>query len=692
MYLNSNPFYKFVFLFFIGIICGIHFNLNPAYILGLTLTQILLVLLFLSIEYFYKIKKVTLALWKGVTINFLFFTVGILLVHANLALKRSYHYSNYYTEGAYIVAFVDKVLEEGENSLKTELQITNVLNGDSIFQTKGRVKAYLAKDISLKLGDYIITNARLNSFTAPLNPNEFDYRQYLSYKGISHQVYINSEYAKIKKLDRQEHELIYYAYTARGHLLNLLKTSGISEQNLPIASALLLGYKEKIDDETAANFSGSGAMHVLAVSGLHVGIVYLLFNSLLFFLDRIKAMKYVKPVLVVLLLWCYAFITGMSPSVSRAVTMITLYVFGKAIGRQIQVQNIILSSAFILLVINPFMIKEVGFQLSYAAVIGIIFLYPVFYNTITFKFKAKHVNYVLDKIWILVCISVAAQIATVPLSLYYFHQFPLLFIISNLLVIPIATIVLYLGVVMFMLFPFPFNLAQYLGYTINKLLDGLNFVTEGINNIPHSVLTRVYLTIPMVVVAYLIIVFLFRFVKAQKSYWLQFSLVSAIVMSSLVFINQWHVSQQKKVTVYNVNKQTVLQIYHGRKAYTIHNCKTRKAINQMNYVINHNMGFSGINENIFIDIDDIYKGKTLFYDKGVLAYEDKRMLIDKYFNSKKVSIIKPDYLVGCIHPYENYENNESFFLISDGNCKVKKELLQPNTWYTSIAGAYEFKL
>ena len=328
--LSINPFYKFIFLYIVGILFGIHFDISVPLIFGGLLCFSTLCFILIILEYLRKSLYPTI--WKGLIINFLFLCVGVIHAEVNKYNEKKFHFSNVYDKYDYFIGYVNKTIEPGENSLKTELVITDIIDSSQKrYSTTGTIKAYLAKDIHLQLGDYIICNARIDEVSAPSNPNEFDYRQYLSYQGIFHQVYINEKYSSLVKLPKQQEKFVFWAYNARKYLLQLLDHCNLKPKNNQIAAALLLGYKENIDSETSQNFSGSGAMHVLAVSGLHVGIIYLLFNYLLFFLDRNHHTKLLKSFVILCVLWFYAFITGMSPSVSRAVTMLTLYIIRKSV-------------------------------------------------------------------------------------------------------------------------------------------------------------------------------------------------------------------------------------------------------------------------------------------------------------------------------------------------------------------------
>src|SRR5690606_19594565 len=229
-----------------------------------------------------------------------------------------------------------------------------------------------------------------------------------------------------------------YALSLRQRMVEKLDRSFQDTDALAIASALVLGYQNQISQETLDTFSITGTIHVLSVSGLHVGIVFVVFSSLLFWMKN-KKWKIIKAMILICLIWGYALITGLSSSVLRASIMISFGIIAFSFSRKGNIYNIIAASAFFLLLYNPHFISGIGFKLSYLAVLGIVFLYPKI-NTF---FNIK--NRFLSAIWSSSAISIAAQIATFPLVLYYFHFFPVYFLPANVLIILPASFVVYLG-------------------------------------------------------------------------------------------------------------------------------------------------------------------------------------------------------------------------------------------------------
>ncbi|PCH96528.1 MAG: hypothetical protein COB85_03460 [Bacteroidetes bacterium] len=357
--------------------------------------------------------------------------------------------------------------------VQADLEVLGYYEKERLIPAKGRVRVKIEAGENaarLAYGDRIIFSSRLNVVEGPLNPEEFSYKNYLALQSIYHQAFIKEGNWKLLEA-RGDNSIIAYSSSLRTQLIGIFKKNDMGEKELAVASALILGDKSQLDTDLKSDYSKSGAMHVLAVSGLHVGIIYLVLNWLLGFITRLKNGVVIKATLIILLLWFYALLTGMSPSVMRATTMLSFLVIGKAMNQHTDVYNTLVVSAFLLLAIDPSLILSVGFQLSYLAVFGIVYLYPKFYHS------WESSTWIMDKIWALTCVSLAAQLATFPLSLYYFHQFPNWFLLSNLIVIPLATAIIYLGILVFVTSP-----VQALSLVITKgMILAVGFLNDSVS-------------------------------------------------------------------------------------------------------------------------------------------------------------------------------------------------------------------
>lgn len=289
--------------------------------------------------------------------------------------------------------------------------------------------------LRLNPGEEIIFFTRLRSFHNLGNPDDSDYAGLMQVKGFSGSGYVQG--SNWQKTGRQSRSVPVMAQRFRDKALNYYLTFGLSQESYAFIAAVTLGYKAHIPDELMEAFRASGTAHILAVSGLHVGIIYLIFNSVLSFLGKQGKGFAIRQWLIVFLLWAYAFVVGMSSSVIRAVIMLSLFCIGNMQQVRRFTYNTLAATAFIILIFRPFSLFDVSFQMSFAAVFAILYFQP----RLSLLYTPK--NSISGYVWNLFTISTAAQLGVFPLVLYYFGTFPTYFFITNLLIVPLIGIVLY---------------------------------------------------------------------------------------------------------------------------------------------------------------------------------------------------------------------------------------------------------
>ena len=325
----------------------------------------------------------------------------------------------------------------------------------------------------LKVDELLYVKPEFVTINAPLNPHQFDYKFYLAKQGIHQQVFLEKE--GFKSLGLDQFSFIGVAAKIRDKVQESLQKYYFKVDELAVINALLLGQRQEISKDLIEDYSKAGAIHILAVSGLHVGIILLILSSLLKPLERIKNGRVLKTILIVLLLWMFAFVAGLSASVVRAVAMFTFLAIGLSFKRKNVILFSLITSMFFLLLFKPMFLFDVGFQLSYLAVFGIIWIQPKLYKIYKPRFKLD------DKIWQLFTVSVAAQLGVLPLSLYYFHQFPGLFLLSNLLIIPFLGAILIGGIIIIILALtdfLPQFLAEIYGYIISLMNNFVSWISK----------------------------------------------------------------------------------------------------------------------------------------------------------------------------------------------------------------------
>lgn len=379
----------------------------------------------------------------------------------------------------------------------------------------------------------------------------------MAYNRIYHQHFIRDGFVKIGHKSPPFYERI--SDDLRTYCTQVISDRVTNENAKSVVLALSLGVKDELDNDLVRAFSATGAMHVLAVSGLHVGIIYLILFQLF---QKVglskKRYRWLMAGLSILILWFYALLTGLSPSVLRAVTMFSFVAMGRALFRNGNIYNTLAASAFVLLWFNPYLIMSVGFQLSYLAVFGIVYLQPKMYTLWTPN------HWLLDKIWAISCVSIAAQMATGPLSMLYFHQFPTYFLVSNLFIIPAAFVTL-IGSLLLLLVSFVPILAGFIGTVLSTFVWSVNQLVFWVSSFPGSTIDGVYLDILQTWLIYFALGGMILFFIKKKMNWLYLSLVFCVAQI-------YHFSesaQSIELSQLSVNNAQVLDMRAGFKSKLI---------------------------------------------------------------------------------------------------------------------------
>jgi len=416
-----------------------------------------------------------------------------------------------------------------------------------------RALLYVRKDSITRAfvyGDVLMIRDAPKIIPAPLNPWQFDLQKFQRYRQVYFQVMTSSD--RISFIgNRPSHALIGLAITARLWAEDVLERHIKGVRARAIASAFVLGITDGLDNELITAYAATGSMHVLSVSGLHVGIVYWL---LLLFFKPFPPRSVRWPLFVVslLVLWVYAFVTGISASVLRAVVMFTFASIARAWNYRINMYNILSATAFVLLVYDPFMIMSVGFQLSFVAVLGIVALQPVLYRL----WEPK--RWIMDEGWKLVAVSIAAQVATVPLCLLYFHQFPNYFLLANLFMGPGSFMVLIMGIFVLMTAAVD-PIANVTGWLLEKLIDFLNFLIVLVERMPYSVVDNIFITPAQCAVLAAGVGAVMICSNGYSPRWAAAALVLTIVLSMLSW---WNAIEMRRpvITVYAITGATAIDL------------------------------------------------------------------------------------------------------------------------------------
>jgi competence protein ComEC len=518
--------------------------------------------------------------------------------------KQKSLYSHVATSDSLItfIAAINDVPLEKETFIKCELSLLEVRSDTSYLPCKGTVLAYFKKSenlMSLKPGQTLLVKTKLQDVSEPKNPFEFNYKNYLINKQIYHTAYLDSNQYVSLPISGAINPVWLLGLNCKAFLLKQLKNSRLTKNAFGICAALITGYDNDIDKSVMQAFSHSGTLHVLSVSGLHTGLIYLALNFLFNFIDRKKKYKLSRLIFITVFLWFFALITGFSAPVLRAVIMFNLLGFGRIYFRAKYAHqlNILLVSAFILLVYNPFFIMDVGFLLSYFALFGLLYLQPKFAQLVESK------NKFFDYFWQSITASLAATISTLPITLFYFKQFPLWFFVCNIVVVPATFIILILTLLLIIKLNFVTIILNavvaFLIWFIN-LLDKKNL--GYIDSIHFNLLDVVFLTALLI---FLALAFQYRSFKQ--------SVISLIVLLVWQIVSVWEsarVKNESLLTVYNIRNSSVFSLknktlvslstsHHSAYDYSI-----KPQLNSFNYIKKDVQGILFLNKpNFWPDIN-----------------------------------------------------------------------------------------
>jgi competence protein ComEC len=557
--------------------------------------------------------------------------------------------------------------EAKTKSWKTEARVQAVFDGNIWHRQTGKVLLYFSKqdfEKPFRYGDELVVKGSPQELQPPANPGEFDYKKFLTYRKIYHQHFLRKESVHYLA-NNPPWKIINYSIQARVWAEAVLTEHIQNQRERAVAFALILGVKDGLDNDLVHAYASSGAMHVLAVSGLHVGIIYLIMMTLFKPLKSMKHSKWVLALASFIILWSYAFITGLSPSVLRAVTMFSFLSFARPLNYHTNIFNTLAISAFCLLMWEPYMLMSVGFQLSFMAVIGIVYIQPKLYQL------WEPDNLVIDKIWQITCVSLAAQLATFALGLLYFHQFPAYFLVSNLFVIPGALISLCLGIGLLATSWMP-PLATLLGLILEGTLGIMNYLVFWVEQLPYSLVDNIYIT---TLQSWLLLGMVISIVLLAE--YRKFSFVVSLFLCGSLYggIQGQHHFQNTvnpKFVVYQVNGHSVMEWIESGRAYMFTDTMLLADRERIRFHIRPNRLMSGVydirtnNHSLFTDRE----GLRLF------AWHNMTVLQLTGNTFKLPDQLEVDYLV--------ISNNAVKYM--DRLLSVKFKLLivdSSNSWYTA---------
>jgi competence protein ComEC len=490
-----------------------------------------------------------------------FFTLGIFLEDHADSRKSSFHYSHLsdYDTLNYYHLRVEQPPVLKDNWVKCEVRVT----GTHHHPSTGKALVYISRDSAaaqLRYGDLLYASADFFDIRDPANPYEFNYKAYQQIHDIHQQAFVRS--GNWKKAGNDANPFLEFIYNTRNRCNRLIENSGMSPENAGVAKALIIGDKEWIEDELMLSYAASGALHVLAVSGLHVGIVMLILSFIFSPVKRLKKGKMIFLLIALSGIWFYSIITGLSPSILRAAVMFSFVIIGSEMQRDNSIYQSLLVSALVLILLDPHIIFKIGFLLSYLAVFGIVFLHPKIFALLHFK------NFILHKTWEITSVSIAAQIVTFPLGIYCFQQFPNFFLLANLVVIPLSFFILVVGLAYLIMSAIPL-IGEALLWMLDLSITVLNVSVRWVEELPGSVLYGITIQWYDVLLLYgFIFAATYAFLRRSKQLLLLCgSLIFATVLLNLIEKYEGH--DQNQVVFYAVKNELAVDIFYGQEMESV---------------------------------------------------------------------------------------------------------------------------
>ena len=545
--------------FILGIITAQYIQLNSLYCIVFFVTALVL----FALTYPKTEKKTHIK--KSFALYFLFFTIGVTSIIIHNPSFRKNHYTqnqqNFEKRHQFEVQITDKL----KNSEKNQRYIAKLIGIDQQNYI-GKIILNISKNTkntNFNVGAKLMIDDQLVKNFEPNNPDQFDYGNYLKTKGIYAQIY--TEISKLKISATLNKDLWYYAAYFRNRITENLSRSGFKKEELAVIMALILGQQQEISSEILRDYQYAGAVHILSVSGLHVGFVLIFIGFILKPIPNTKTGNAFKIAITIFTLWSFAIIAGFSPSVVRSATMFSFLAVGKFINRESNSFHTTIVSLFIILLVEPYFLFDIGFQLSYLAVFFILWLQPVFQKIWHPK------NLMIAYFWDIVTISFAAQIGTLPLSIYYFHQFPGLFFITNLLLIPLlGFIIMPFGTILIV-----FSFFNFIPFILAKLVENsiawMNKIISWIASLENFIWREIPLNDSLLFVSYLVIILWIIWFQKPTFRKLTLALGSVILLQCLYFFIQWNEQFKAEFIIFNSMKKSIFAEKRGDEIQILSN-------------------------------------------------------------------------------------------------------------------------
>ena len=627
---KEAPFIRLVIPLILGVILENYFHFS-SFSLLLSLVCFIssgFILSKLELKVFYKL----ISIW-GILLFFVITSIGALLTFNKDARNHLSFFGNLCDTGTSLIIKINEPIQEKSKTYKGSCTVENIINGNRIINATGKIFVYFEKSKNssqLKYGDRVLIKGAPQEINNAGNPGEFDYKTYASRQQIYYTIYAANNTWHIVGANRNA--IMHFIYNSRETILSLIKNNIKGNNNqASLAEALLIGYTADLDKELLQEYINTGVVHIIAISGMHLGLIYLLLIWVLNRIPGVNKLATIKAILILICIWLFALLTGGNASILRSALMFSCILVAQNTGKQPSIYNGLCFSAFLLLCYNPFLLWDVGFQLSYLSILGIVIFHKYVVSVLNFK------NKLLAGIWNMMSLTICAQLLTFPLCIYYFHQFPNIFLLSNLILIPLSSLILFVEIIL--LCTSPINIAaKIIGEICSHLISVMNNLISWFNSLPHAVTENLRASVGSTLLLYVFIFSISVWILRKSNKSLYGTICSLSVLVFLVIASKWKHVNQNALVIYNIKNLTAIDFIRGKKCAFIGD---EEAINDNN-VYNYDLKPS----RIFYQASDLvqlekvgYKNDQIyfFHNKSLVVIDNRNL--GRYIKPQDVDIV-----------------------------------------------------
>ena len=556
---KQAPFLRIIIPFIAGIVLGNKFY-PPIFWIWISLTVFLIGFCFLNgmkISFQWKFGWI-----RGLLVEALMGLLGVLVIDNQIYQTSSINLANFYNPGDWVMAELTVLPLKKNNIIYAECSCISLLAKGKIIHSNGPIVITIETKSSdktdiIKMNDQILFNKPLEKIYSLRNPVSVDHQGHITSGTVKFRVYLRENEFRIVHLDKTTTPSSILE-EAKSKILNILKNSIRGEKESGLAEALLLGFRQDLDKELLQSYVLSGVVHIIAISGLHLALIFTILKFLMRPIYKRRPGKWIAAFSIIAMLWAFSFLSGASPSVLRSALMFSLLVIAENLNKHGSVYNSLFSSAFILLCIDPSWLWDIGFQLSYLAVLSIVIFYKPVYHLINFSPRIP------DLLWQSIALTLSAQILTAPICILNFHQFPVYFLPANLLAVPLSSLIL-IGEILLCIIAWAPGLGQALGAILTKLIWFLNSYIEQISKLPYSSWNQLEISAVQTLLMYVAIGSLGSWTLKRQKTGLFIGLLSICFFIAIRSRSMLDSFQQQKLIIYNIPRRQAVDCIRGRE-------------------------------------------------------------------------------------------------------------------------------